>query len=134
MIIIITPFNKLFTLLKKILDENKIPLSSSYQSRTGKFPCVVMTELSNSTSISTVDTGGEYSIDYSFEINIYSNSSKPISEVNNIMNLVDDVFSSQLNCNRDFTSQIPNLADDRVYRQLMRYSCVVDKNNYIYRR
>ncbi len=130
----VLPFNKLYTMLKVELDKIKVPLTSSYQSELSKFPSVVMTEISNTTNFQTLDTSGEYAIDYSFEINIYSNSTKPKSEIDKIMQVVDEVFSSKLSCNRDSTSQVPNLMDNKIFRQVIRYSCVIDKNLTVYRR
>lgn len=130
----VLPFNKLYTMLKIELDKIKVPLTSSYQSELSKFPSVVMTEISNTTNFQTLDTSGEYAIDYSFEINIYSNSTKPKSDIDKIMQVVDEVFSVQLSCNRDSTSQVPNLMDNKIFRQVIRYSCVIDKNLTVYRR
>ncbi len=130
----VLPFNKLYTMLKVELDKIKVPLTSSYQSELSKFPSVVMSEISNTTNFQTLDTSGEYAIDYSFEINIYSNSTKPKSEVDKIMQVVDNVFSVQLSCNRDSSNQIPNMMDNKIFRQVVRYSCVIDKNLTVYRR
>jgi len=98
------------------------------------FPCVTFNEMINVLNDASVDTVGEFANDITFEINIFSNSETPISECNSFKQKIDDVMSGTYRMQRSFSENVPNYEDKSIYRYILRYQCVVDKNNKLYRR
>lgn len=126
-------FNFIYTNLKEQLDAIDIPITTGYQQKHNMFPIVVLDEVSNITDLNTLDTEGVYADNVSLEINIYSNSKTPRTEITPIKQLIDEYLTKELACNRNFASQTPNY-DVNVFRYTMRYNFIIDKNLTIYRR
>lgn len=98
------------------------------------FPCVTFLEKINTTNDATFDTSGECANDITYEINIFSNSETPIAECASLRSTIDGVMSGTYRMRRTFSDVVPNYQDENIYRYLLRYQCVIDKNNKIYRR
>lgn len=97
------------------------------------FPCITVREKTNTTVISSVDTSGEYHSDITFEINIFSNSQTPILETKSFRATIDNILSASYGMNRVFDDEVPNYADSGIYRYVLKYQCIIDKNGKIYR-
>lgn len=130
----INPHNEIYTKLRDRLKDINVKLSSGYQTEVAEFPAVTFDEISNITDLQTLDSAGEFGIEYSFEINIYSNATNPMNQITKIITLVDELFNAELKMFRNFTGKTPNFLDNKVYKYTMRYSCIVTKNNEIFRR
>ena len=98
------------------------------------FPCITFIEKINTINEQTVDTSGEFANDITYEINIFSDSETPISECNSFRSAIDNIMSGQYGMRRTFSDEVPNWEDKSIYRYILRYQCIVDKNNKIYRR
>ena len=105
-----------------------------YPRTTSEFPCITFEEKINTSHDQSADSAGEFANDITYEINIFSNSRTPISECTPLRVLVDGVMSGTYRMRRTFSDVVPNYQDKNIYRYLIRYQCVVDKNNKIYRR
>ena len=96
------------------------------------FPCVTVKERLNTTNRTTKDTSGEFANDVTYEINIFSNSETPIAECDEIRVLVDGVMSGTYGMNRTFSDEVPNYQDENIYRYLVKYQGIIDKNGKVY--
>jgi len=124
--------NEVYTNLKASLVG--ITTFTAYPDTEPTFPCVVFSELTNTSNESTVDSGGEKYNDISFEVNIFSSSHAKLTEIKTIRKLVDDVMSSGYRMNRSFANPTPNYLDTSVERYTLRYDFTVDENKKVYRR
>lgn len=96
-----------------------------------EFPCASIEEIDNNTY--AYDSGGETHAAISYEVNIYSNSlnGKKL-EATNIFNTIDSYFTG-LNFRR--TSKKPvTMSNGTIYRIVVRYQAIIDKNGIINRR
>jgi hypothetical protein len=96
------------------------------------YPCIIVRELSNSTHTPTRDSGGEKYNEVGVEINIFTNGSSKMSDGKEIRSNVDAIMSGHYNMNRIFGEEVPNYADQSIYRFIMRYNVIVDVNRTIY--
>lgn len=97
-------------------------------------PTVTIEEKLNNTYIPTIDSSGQNHSQITIEINIFTNGSTRINDAKAIRNDIDAIVSDDFGLTRMFSDTIPNFADKSIYRYIMRYDCVVDKNKKIYRR
>lgn len=131
----IDPFLEIYNKIKKELSIDKIDVKCAYQSEIKTFPTVVMREVENITDKMNIDNSGEeYSIRYALEIDIYDNSSNSQTNISKIKQKIDDILNIKLGMNRDFVNSTPNYLDTNIYRYNMRYSCIINKDNVIFRR
>lgn len=131
----IDPFLELYNKIKKELSVDKIDVKCAYQSELKSFPTVIMREVENITDMINLDNSGEeYSIRYALELDIYDNSSNSQTIIAEIKQKIDDILNIELGMNRDFVNATPNYLDKNIYRYNMRYSCIVNKENVIFRR
>lgn len=128
--------NEIFTKLKNELKSQfeNICVQSPYQTTDVALPCVTFAELDNTINIETVDSLGEYHSIISFEINIYTFGETKQSDSRKIRQVVDNVMNGFYGMNRNVSQTIENLEDTSIYRYVMRYTCLVEKNGKIYRR
>lgn len=130
MIIDIT--NELLTDIKTVL--NGIKVLSAYPKTTPTFPCVIIEEMQNEDYQITRDSSGQTHCQIGFEINIFSNSERAMTEVKSIRSLIDGVAVGEYGLVRTFARQVPNYLDENIYRYLLRYNGVINENKTIYRR
>lgn len=102
-------------------------------STTPSFPCVVVEEISNPEDMETVDSSGAKYSNVVMQIDIFTNSSKRVSDAKDLRNSIDSILSDEYGMSRDFAGRTPNL-DDSIYRYTLRYSALIDSNLKIYRR
>lgn len=124
--------NEILTNLKNKLIN--VDVKSPYDNSKTTFPTVTIKEISNTTDFETVDSNGETHSLISFEINIFDIGNNKESSCKKIRNSIDLIMTQDYKMNRDFSAQVENYADTNVFRWILRYSCVVNKNKVIYRR
>lgn len=123
--------NEVLTKLKTELSPIKVMLPS--QNNASTFPCVTFKEVSNVVLDSSIDSSGEVASQLAFEVNIFTKGNTKESSSRTIRQQVDTVLSTYYGMNRDFSNDVENYGDVTIYRYVMRYSCVVDRNKTIYR-
>ena len=128
---IINVTNEIITLLRNRL--TGVTVSASYNSSKPDYPLVIVSEGSNTSNIGTRDSSGEKYNDILLEINIYSNAKNKVTQVEGIRNAVDEILSDELGMPRTFSGVIPNV-DGNVFRYVLRYAFLIDKNKKVYRR
>ena len=124
--------NEVLTEIKTSLPD--VAVLTEFPMKKPSFPCITFRDSGNTTHIDSVDSGGEQHNEISFEINIFSNGKNKITKAKEIRNTIDGIMSDKYNMTRDLSDQIPNFADESIYRYVLRYSCIVDKSERIYRR
>lgn len=100
-------------------------VTGEYDDKPASFPAVTVVEADNAIleRMRTVDIENAVSVMY--EINVYSNRvTGRKSEAKEISNLIDSVMTER-GFTRVMRSQVPNLADAKVYRIVARYRAVV---------
>lgn len=122
--------NEVLTKIKTTITEATV--LSPEQDVSSSFPCITFREISNSTNGS--DSAGEHDSNISFEINIFTTGKTRISDSQSLIVKVDNIMSGFYGMTRYDSSPVENYADTNLYRHVMRYSCVVNKNKEIYRR
>lgn len=124
--------NEVLTEIKTALTNVDVYLE--FPMKKPSFPCVTFKDNGNTTHIDSVDSSGETHNELSFEINIFSNGKNKVTQAKAIRNTIDGIMADKYNMTRDFSDQVPNFADESIFRYILRYSCVVDKDKRIYRR
>lgn len=124
--------NEVFTKLKTDIPTAK--LLTSFQSTVTTFPQIVFTSISNVTDIDTIDNNGEYAVEQSFDVNIFTKGRGKLKKAQQLANDVDSIMGGFYNMNRIFSDTVPNYLDASIYRYTLRYNCKITKNNVIYRR
>lgn len=106
-----------------------------YVRAPSKFPCVSIVEVDNTAYDRTQSSGSlENHADVMYEVNVYSNkASGKKSECKAIAALIDNEFAA-LGFSRRMLQPIPNADDATIYRMTGRYSGVVSKDKYVFRR
>lgn len=128
---IVDIYNEIFTKLKtEITTANVLP---EYPIGTPSFPCIIIDEKLNNSFIDTIDSGGENHNSLSFEINIFSNAENKRSVCRELRKQVDLILSDQYGLTRTNSMPVPNYSDLNIYRYMLTYTCVVDKNKTIFR-
>lgn len=110
-----------------------IIVQSPNQSVTPKFPCVTFGEITNVTDIDTLDSSGAYADGISYQIDIFTDGARASSECSKLKQIIDN-FMVKTGMLRTQSGKVDNYLDISIYRWVLRYSCVVDKNYRIYRR
>lgn len=124
--------NEIFTTLKNtILDASVVKESPEVILVN---PTVVFSETNNITDRETVDSSGETHSEMDFKIEIYTMGDDKRSVSQTIRVLVDSIMGGQYGMTRTFSEEIPNFADRRIYRYVLKYNCLVNNNGKIYRR
>ena len=123
--------NEVFTKLKSEITTAKV--KSPSQNTENTFPVITFSEISNTINKFSIDTSGENNSNILFEVNIFTIGNNKESECMTLITKVDDILSGFYRMSRDFSNQIENYADTNVYRHILRYSCIVNKNKTIYR-
>lgn len=129
---IVDIFNEVFTKLKS--DLSPLATHSHYPEVTPTMDCVILEQLSNNNVQFTVDTSGDKYNEISFEVNIFTQGAEKASKARAILKKVDAVMADFYRMNRDYSGTLPSFLDNNIYRMIVRYSCIVDKNKQIYRR
>lgn len=111
-----------------------IKVMDSYPNKNASFPCVIVQELNNNSYQQTKDSIGQHHSNISLELNILTNSETKMSDAKTIRNQIDAILSDEYGMSRDYSNAIPNYADENIYRYVLRYGAIVDKNRKIYGR
>lgn len=100
-------------------------VTGEYDDAPASFPAVTIVELDNSIYERMRTEHIENAVNVTYEINVYSNrTTGKKSEAKDISNLIDSVLTAR-GFTRIMRSQIPNLANAKVYRIVARYRAVV---------
>lgn len=124
--------NELLTLIKNDLS-GVATVSAPNPKEVPTFPHVTFRELNTVDREDTIDTSGVKHNDLDFEVEIFTDGDTQQSDAKSIRNAIDLVLS-QKGLRRNFSDNIPNFLDERLYRYVMRYSCTVDHAKKVYRR
>lgn len=111
-----------------------IKIMDSTPNTNASFPCVVVQELNNNSYQQTKDSIGHHHSNVTIEINIFTNSEVRMSEAKIIRGKIDVILSDEYGMSRDYSNPIPNYSDESIYRYVLRYNAIVDKNRKIYGR
>lgn len=112
-----------------------VSMTGEYVKSPSSFPHVSLEEKDNSVLIST-QTSAEYEnhATLMYEANVYSNKTKgKKTECKEIMSLLDSEMEA-LGFTRTMLQPIPNMDDATIYRMTARYTAIISKDKYIYRR
>lgn len=123
--------NELYTDLKSSLQNVNVYMAE--QNYKAEFPCVVISETSNSEYAGTRDNNGNNFLQMGIELNIYSTSKNYRTEIYNIRTKIDEKFSDEYRFEKTDDTMVLNYSDTNVSRHVMRYSFVIDKNDTIYK-
>lgn len=129
---IVDIFNEVYTKLKTTI--TTATFSEGYPSTIPSFPTITVSETSNVTDETTIDSSGEVYNDLTFEINIFTKGTTRSTDAKAFRKSVDVIMSDFYGMSRDFAQPVPNFLDTNIYRITMRYSCRVNSNKAIYRR
>lgn len=103
-------------------------VTGEYDVAPASFPEVTIVEADNSVLDRMRTDVIENAASVMYEINIYSNrAATRKTEAKEISNLIDEAMTSR-GFTRVMRSQVPNLADAKVYRIVARYRAVVGPN------
>lgn len=112
-----------------------VNMTGEYVKSPSSFPHVSLEEKDNSVFTNT-QTSAEYENHavLMYEVNVYSNKTKgKKTECKEIISLVDGVMES-LGFTRTMLQPIPNMDDATIYRITARYTAIISKDKFIYRR
>lgn len=128
---IVDIFNEVYTNIKTSL--TSVTVLTEYPETIPNFPCVIIQEVSNTSDTNTFSTSGETYNRISFEVNIFSNTKTKIADIKAIRATVDAILNDGYGMTRDYSSSVENFIDTSVYRYVLRYSFLIDKNKTVYR-
>ena len=126
--------NDIFTKIANVLRTEfpGIVVYGEYIDIPAKFPCVTLVEADNRVNQQMRTINIENAANVMYECNVYSNkSSGKKSEAKAIASVVDEEMTS-IGFTRTFKEQVPNLKDATIYRIVIRYEAVFDKDFWIY--
>ncbi len=109
-------------------------VSGEYVDSPAKFPAVTIVESDNSVlqKMRTTAPNLENAVSLMYEVNIYTNTEGfKKSEAKDILETVDSEFS-KLGFTRTMSNPISNLQDAKIFRIVVRYEGVADKDFRIY--
>ena len=109
-------------------------VSGEYVDSPAKFPAVTIVESDNSVlqKMRTAAPNLENAVSLMYEVNIYTNTEGfKKSEAKDILETVDSEFS-KLGFTRTMSNPISNLQDAKIFRIVVRYEGVADKDFRIY--
>lgn len=122
---VITAIRTALTSSVKVLTENPSTIPT--------FPCVTV----NSTTVDrddTIDSAGVYHNNFDITFEVYTNTQSKVTDAKSIASTIDGVANGTFGMTRTFMDNVPNYADTNIYRYIIKYTCVIDKNDKIYRR
>lgn len=109
-----------------------IYVTSEYVQAPSEFPAVSIVEMNNMVYERARTRNIENAARVTFECNVYSNkAANKKSEAKEIAETLDDAFSS-IGFTRTFKNPVPNMMDASIYRIVLRYEAIVDKDLWIY--
>lgn len=112
-----------------------VNMTGEYVKSPSSFPHISLEEKDNSMFTNT-QTSTEYENHavLMYEVNVYSNKSKgKKTECKEIISCVDSEMES-LGFTRTMLQPIPNMDDATIYRLTARYTAIISKDKFIYRR
>ncbi len=112
-----------------------IYMVGEYVKTPPKFPFVSLVEMDNQSYQRTEDSGSsENHASVMYEVNVYSNKTVgKKSECKAIAAVIDEQMLA-LGFARTMLQPIPNMDDATIYRMVGRYSAIISKDHFIYRR
>lgn len=103
-----------------------------YTDAPASFPCVTISERSNTVYEASQDSGGvEHHATLLYEINVYSNKASFRKEECKSIASAADILMASIGFTRSFMQPTPNTADASIYRITARYKAVVDENKQL---
>lgn len=115
-----------------ITDFPTVEVLTEYPQTQKKFPCIVITEMSNNADPFTKDTSGYKYSDVSIEVNIFTTGDTRMSKAKKLRNEIDVILSDEYGMLRAFSDRTPNVDTD-IYRYTMRFNGLVNKDREIFR-
>nr|DAO14651.1 MAG TPA: hypothetical protein [Caudoviricetes sp.] len=130
----IQPENYIFDIISKALKaaHNGIFVSGEYVNIPASFPAVTVIESDNSVYERMRTTTIENAVSLMYECNIYTNrAGYKKQDANAILQTLSDTFE-QIGFTRTFCNPVANLQDATIYRIVVRFQGVCDKDFMIY--
>lgn len=130
----IQPENYIFDIVSKALksDHNGIFVSGEYVNIPASFPAVTVIESDNRVLERMKTTTIENAVSLMYECNIYTNrSGHKKQDANAILQTLNNAFEG-IGFTRTFCNPIANLQDATIYRIVVRFQGVCDKDFMIY--
>lgn len=130
----IQPENYIFDIVSKALksDHNGIFVSGEYVNIPASFPAVTVIESDNRVFERMRTTTIENAVSLMYECNIYTNrSGYKKQDANAILQTLNNAFEG-IGFTRTFCNPIANLQDATIYRIVVRFQGVCDKDFMIY--
>lgn len=130
----IQPENYIFDIVSKALksDHNGIFVSGEYVNIPASFPAVTVIESDNRVLERMRTTTIENAVSLMYECNIYTNrSGHKKQDANAILQTLNNAFEG-IGFTRTFCNPIANLQDATIYRIVVRFQGVCDKDFMIY--
>ena len=130
----IQPENYIFDIVSKALksDHNGIFVSGEYVNIPASFPAVTVIESDNRVLERMRTTTIENAVSLMYECNIYTNrSGYKKQDANAILQTLNNAFEG-IGFTRTFCNPIANLQDATIYRIVVRFQGVCDKDFMIY--
>ena len=110
-------------------------VSSMHVTAPPQFPAVSLIETSNIEQASMADSSdGENASAVVYTMNVYSNSATSAKEECRRIAAIASAEMRAMNMTRLMCEPIDNAADPSIYRIVVRYAGLVDKNHVMYRR
>ena len=126
-------FDKVSTAVRR--EYPNVNIAGEYVKSPSSFPHVSLVEMDNSVLARTqTSTENENHATLMYEVNVYSNKNKgKKTECKEIISIVDETMSA-IGFTRTMLQPIPNMDDATIYRMTARYTAIVSKDKFIYRR
>ena len=126
MIIILDPFNKIFTQVKTVIISKCPNAGTSTDGSPQAFPYAGFRQLDNGTTAEDLENS-ENAVSSAIEITIYSN--KNLTEAKTIASLVADAMR-ELGYRRTGPFTPGNAADTNIYRVIYRFNRIIGKEEF----
>lgn len=111
---------------------SSVYVSGEYVPAPPEFPAVSIVEMDNRVYERARTLNIENAARVTFECNVYSNkAANKKSEAKAIAATLDDAFAA-IGFTRTFKNPVPNMNDATIYRIVLRYEAIVDKDFWIY--
>lgn len=113
-------------------EHSGIYVTSEYVPVPARFPAVSIIESDNRVVPRMRTLNIENAASVMYEVNVYSNKATgKKAEAKSIAETVDEKFA-EMGFTRTMMNQVPNYSDATIYRIVLRYEAIIDKDFWIY--
>lgn len=122
-------FNEIYTRIKEEYS-GEVKLDRTYS--TTNFPCIVISQISDTTDISTRDSGGEKFSSQTIRLEIYTTGDTKYSDCYSAREIIDSILGTEYGMNRIMSEELENPLDSSIYRWVIQYTYKINKQKVIY--